>query len=191
MVDYRDKKLEFAPNSKCFIIWQHNISDENFLESNIREIIKAGCNYFSIFGEYYKRVIKIIERLDSQNTCVVFSSDTDLGIIAKEIIHYQKEDKCYLIYDDYMFADYTKEDFLHYGRDVLVEILFRVAARCGVVEFVDNGRDCIISINGDDSMIGYLGSEEHFSIPEFAFNAHLFDSKTFLEIWDDVKDQFV
>jgi hypothetical protein len=194
MTDYRDEMPEFMSPSSCFIIWHHKISDVSIIEADIRKIIQAGCTHFSLFGEYFEKVIDIINRLDLNNACLAYGSTTDLDGIARGIIHYHKKDEkpyCYLIYDDYYFAQYVKEDFIHHGRDVKEEIRIRMAANYGVVEFVYKGRDCIFNVSEDDFMIGYLGYEKHFPIPEFALYEHLFDGKTFLQIWDDVKDQFV
>ncbi len=194
MVDYCDEMPEFLSPSKCFIIWHHEISDQNIMEANIRKLIQAECTHFRLFGEYFEIVIDIIKRLDSQDTCLAYGSKVDLDSIARAIRHYSQKDEkmyCYLIYDDDLFAQYVREDFLHYGRDVMEEIRTGVAANRGVVEFVYNNRDCVLSIDGDNFMIGYLGYEEQFPIPEIALNAQIFDDKSFLQIWDDVKNQFI
>ncbi len=192
IIDYRDEMPYFKKPLKCYIIWHHLKSDKIIIETIIKKVVFLGCKYFVIFGEYYDFVENIIKTLDVNKKFFIYCDSVNLRYISSLI--YQdfnnEETNCYLIYDDYFLAQYVKEDIMSFNRNITKEIFDAVEVNGGVVEFVYNNSDCIISFIEDDYMIGYLGHELSFIIPEFAVNEHIFEDKTMIQIWDEVKDQF-
>lgn len=193
IVDYKCKNIEFKSPLKCFIIWHFAKGDLNALEEKLSKIIQAGCRYFRLFGEHYAIVFDLIKRLDVFNEFEVYGSQVDLDRITQDIIFYHSEENipyCYLIEDISGFSNMIIEDFAINHKTLTEIVLERIEENSNVVEFEYNGKDCVVSLQ-EDLIIGYLGHERRFDYPFYALSMNVFDGKCLLEIWDEVKDQFM
>lgn len=187
--DSHDMRFEVFPGDHCFIIG-HHVKSKSILEEAADKLVKAGFNYFNIFGEeanLWAEVI-LIKAKEKRQSIHVEQSKVDMVRMTYDlaILATLKENSInFVVSDDEYFTSYLLEDLndIFSGKSEFATSDWQ-KFRAGY-EFNYGGKDAIISIS-KDILIGFLGEEKIFENIDKAFREKLFDGKNFYEIWNDI-----
>lgn len=193
LCDHRDTMPDFEDGSRCYIVGHHEIS-QDILDRDTDMMAAGGAVYYSIFGEKCDVWESELRRkIPETRSVTIRKSAVDLTGMRNELIECCIDDsykpKCYLISDDSGFIEAIEGGIIN----ALTHCEQKIRAKMSedkVIEFVYNGRDCVLSEYQGMYLIGYLGEEDDCFPIEFALRAQVFDGLSIRQIWNDVADQF-
>lgn len=191
--DSYDMNFDIVKAKRLFLI-AHHTKDERRVTKAAEKIAKANYEYISIFGEQAELWKDAIEDFSKGNEDLkIESSKTELSQMSYDIAMYSKTDhstKNFLLSDDEYFTEIA-EDILKIikGESIFtVEdwMLFKKG-----YEFTYNGKDAIVVIKKDGIYIGYLNNVRIFKslYDLYKINNNIFDGKSFVSVWKEVKSQ--
>lgn len=191
--DSYDMNFDIVKAKRLFLI-VHHTKDERRVTKAAEKIAKANYEYISIFGEQaalWKAAIEDFSK--GSEDLKIESSKTELSQMSYDIAMYSKTDpstKNFLVSDDEYFTE-VAEDILKItkGESIFtVEdwMLFKKG-----YEFIYNGKDAIVVIKKDGIYIGYLNDVRRFKslYDLYKINNNIFDGKSFVSVWKEVKSK--
>lgn len=186
-----DEQMTCYPylGDQCFLI-THHFQDIDVIREQVKNISKNGYHYVNIFGQHallWKTELQAVLPQSVKIEASTIALDELSYNLAMFSVLYP-ETKNIVIGDDSEFLAAVLEDAY---RVINGHTLFSAhdwyRFKSGF-EFNYNNKDAIISIY-DRVMLGFIGQEQEFDSISQAFYSHVFDDKTFNQVWREMTNK--
>lgn len=189
LLDSYTMQIDVLHGDRCFLIG-HHVKLPSTVDETSAKLLEGGFHYFNIFGENAHLWEEALLRKAGVGTPIQIEASTvDNQAMTYTLAMFasmQPQTINVVLSDDEYFTEYLVED---------LQDIFSAKSRFSPYdwqrfrsgfEFKYHGKDAIISVyNG--LMLGFLGEEETFNTIDKGFRAKLFDGKSFMEIWEEIR----